>query len=79
MFRSILITIKKAPPAVQTRSIGSGLKSIYNGCSGASSVLHGPGISPAIKLGGPTVSKIPPAYVAKGIIRSSVVRGPTQW
>eukprot|EP00619_Florenciella_sp_RCC1007_P013644 CAMPEP_0205921656 /NCGR_PEP_ID=MMETSP1325-20131115/13210_1 /ASSEMBLY_ACC=CAM_ASM_000708 /TAXON_ID=236786 /ORGANISM="Florenciella sp., Strain RCC1007" /LENGTH=66 /DNA_ID=CAMNT_0053289529 /DNA_START=192 /DNA_END=392 /DNA_ORIENTATION=- len=62
--------------ATPIRSIGSGLSSVFNGCAGASTVKHGPGVVKAIPVAGPAFSKIPPAYVSKGIIRSTIMHGP---
>eukprot|EP00619_Florenciella_sp_RCC1007_P012020 CAMPEP_0205929118 /NCGR_PEP_ID=MMETSP1325-20131115/25126_1 /ASSEMBLY_ACC=CAM_ASM_000708 /TAXON_ID=236786 /ORGANISM="Florenciella sp., Strain RCC1007" /LENGTH=79 /DNA_ID=CAMNT_0053298283 /DNA_START=23 /DNA_END=259 /DNA_ORIENTATION=+ len=78
MFRAMLITAKTNAPgsAPPIRSIGSGLNSVFNGCAGASTVKHGPGVVKPIPLTGPAlaeITEIPPAYVAKGIIRSTVV------
>ena len=81
MFRAFTVASKLTAPraASPARNIGSGLKSILNGCEGASIVKHGPGVISVIPLGDPSlgsaVPKIPPCYVPKGCISSTVIHG----
>mmetsp|Transcript_97202 Transcript_97202/g.278240 ORF Transcript_97202/g.278240 Transcript_97202/m.278240 type:complete len:101 (-) Transcript_97202:119-421(-) len=80
MFRTAVTTFKRAatPGSQPVRQIGSGIIGVKNGCQGASSVMHGPGIVQASQVLTEVTHAhvLPPAYVQKGCISSNVVHGP---